>query len=121
MYPELTALVGSRMPDYRGIFLRGHGSQTSTHYGTVAHTSADLGELQGDTIRNMYGDFGKIDDTMVPVSGPFIARSYPGWDIKSSTGSWNSKWLSFDASQVTPVADEIRPVNRSVMFLIRAK
>lgn len=47
VYPALSALVGSRMPDYRGIFLRGHGSQTSTHYGTVVHSSVSLGGLQG--------------------------------------------------------------------------
>ncbi|WP_051643861.1 phage tail protein [Bilophila wadsworthia] len=58
VYPELTSLVGSRVPDYRGIFLRGHGSQVSTHYGTVTHTSAGLGELQGDAIRNISGTFG---------------------------------------------------------------
>jgi len=29
VYPELAALVGSRVPDYRGIFLRGQGSQTA--------------------------------------------------------------------------------------------
>ena len=53
MYPELVALIGTTVPDYRGIFLRGHGSQVSTHYGTVTHASASLGELQGDAIRNM--------------------------------------------------------------------
>ena len=53
VYPELAGLVGSREPDYRGIFLRGHGSQTSTHYGTVTHTSAGLGQLQGDAIREI--------------------------------------------------------------------
>ena len=32
VYPELVALIGTTVPDYRGIFLRGHGSQMSTHY-----------------------------------------------------------------------------------------
>ena len=57
MYPELTALVGSQVPDYRGLFLRGQGSQTSTHYGTVTHSSATLGQLQGDGIRPIWGTF----------------------------------------------------------------
>lgn len=47
VYPELVALIGTTVPDYRGIFLRGHGSQTSTHYGTVVHSSVSLGGLQG--------------------------------------------------------------------------
>ena len=49
--------MGSRVPDYRGIFLRGQGSQTSTHYGTVTHSSAALGQLQGDGIRTIWGTF----------------------------------------------------------------
>ena len=57
VYPALSALVGSRMPDYRGIFLRGHGSQTSTHYGTVVHSSVSLGGLQGDGIREISASF----------------------------------------------------------------
>ena len=57
MYPELVGVVGSRVPDYRGIFLRGQGSQTSTHYGTVTHSSAALGQLQGDGIRTIWGTF----------------------------------------------------------------
>ena len=53
VYPELVALVGSCVPDYRGIFLRGYGSQVSSHYGTVTHASAGLGVLQGDAIREI--------------------------------------------------------------------
>ena len=55
VYPELVALVGATVPDYRGIFLRGLGSQTSTHYGNVTHSSAALGQLQGDGIREIWG------------------------------------------------------------------
>lgn len=57
MYPELVTLVGSRVPDYRGIFLRGLGAQTSTHYGNVTHNSAALDQLQGDGIRTIWGTF----------------------------------------------------------------
>ena len=55
VYPELVSVVGSTVPDYRGIFLRGHGSQTSTHYGAVVHSSAGLGQLQGGGIREISG------------------------------------------------------------------
>ena len=62
VYPELAGLVGSRVPDYRGIFLYGHGSQTSTHYGTVTHSNTGLGQLQGDAIRPIRGGAGLFDD-----------------------------------------------------------
>ena len=57
VYPELFALVGGHTPDLRGLFLRGHGSHTSTHYGTVTHKSAELGQVQGDAIREIWGAF----------------------------------------------------------------
>ena len=119
VYPELAALVGSRVPDYRGLFLRGLGSQTSTHYGTVTHASASLGELQGDAIRNMQGRVGanparKGSDP----TGPFYANS-EGWNNHTDTGSSGTIW--FDASRATPTAAEIRPVNRAVRYLIRAR
>ncbi len=53
-YPKLYALMHNT-PDYRGVFLRGLGSVISNHYGTVTHTSSNLGELQGDAIRNITG------------------------------------------------------------------
>ena len=72
MYPELVAVVGSRVPDYGGIFLRGHGSQTSTHYGTVAHSSAALGQLQGDATRNFTGTI----ESVLNRGGTIAAQGY---------------------------------------------
>ena len=92
VYPELVGVVGSQVPDYRGIFLRGHGSQRSTHYGSVTHASTGLGELQG---RSQW-----MNDA--------------GW--AQSSGAMN-----FYASRSTPVVGEVRPVNRAVRYLIRAR
>jgi len=106
VYPELVALVGARVPDYRGIFLRGHGSQTSTHYGTVAHTSAGLGQLQGDAIRNMKGRVvANPARRGSSPTGPFY-DSGEGWNNHTDTGSSGTIW--FDASRATPTAQEIR-------------
>ena len=54
MYPKPVRVVDSTVPDYRGIFLLGLGSQTSTHYGSVTHSSAGLSQLQGDGIREIW-------------------------------------------------------------------
>ncbi len=119
VYPELVALVGSRVPDYRGIFLRGHGSQTSTHYGTVTHSSAGLGVLQGDAIRNMKGRVvANPARRGSSPTGPFY-DSGEGWNNHTDTGSSGTIW--FDASRATPTAQEIRPVNRAVRYLVRAR
>lgn len=56
VYPELVGVVGWNVPNYQGVFLRGYGGQTSYHYGAVGHWSAGLGELQGDGIREIWGE-----------------------------------------------------------------
>ncbi|GAB7493791.1 hypothetical protein Bwad001_25150 [Bilophila wadsworthia] len=108
------------MPDYRGIFLRGHGSQVSSHYGTVTHASAGLGELQGDAIRNIAGNFG---GHAIGWRGGFGTGPFNSWDSgdRGSAGNGTGASWGVDASRVVPVANENRPVNRSVIYFIRAK
>ena len=123
VYPELVALIGTTVPDYRGIFLRGLGSQTSAHYGNVTHSSAALGQLQGDGIREIWGSVSGTSNRGVfgsAYSGAFsVSGSAHG---PSRDGDWSQgNTLTFQASQTTPVVGEIRPVNRSTRYLIRAK
>lgn len=74
VYPELVALVGGHVPDYRGIFLRGQGSHTSTHYGIVTHSSAAFGQLQGGGIREILGSVSGTSESSLAVrrGGGFI-------------------------------------------------
>ena len=115
-YPQLSAIVGSNVPDYRGVFLRGYGSQTSTHYGTVTHSSAALGELQGDAIRNITGSVG---GNMRPTSGSGVFYLISNGPQGNRT-SYDGAIFGFDTSRVVPTANEIRPVNRSVNWIIKA-
>ena len=122
-YPDLVKVLGSdTVPDYRGVFLRGVGSVTSTHYGTVRHQSSGLGELQGDAIRNIYGMVSGMDVYNDTWSGAFYN---PGTrDGKGIPGSYQPcKFcddFSFDASRVVPTANEDRPINRAVRYFIKA-
>nr|WP_306532105.1 phage tail protein [Bilophila wadsworthia] len=118
VYPELVGVVGSTVPDYRGLFLRGQGSQSSYHYGTVTHSSAGLGQLQGDAIREIWGDIltGAVEEDAA-FSGAFRSAEI-GRGGDEGGGDYG---IYFRASWVTPVAQEVRPVNRSVRYLIRAK
>lgn len=123
-YPNLVAAIGSTtIPDYRGLFLRGQGSQTVD--GTV-HTSPAVGTKQGDAIRNIYGSF-IVDDAIglggydynSPPSGAFKAVKNANYDARSN--GWQEGWLvNFNASYVVPTAEENRPVNATVRFLIKA-
>ena len=122
VYPELVGVVGSRVPDYRGIFLRGQGSQTSTHYGTVTHSSAALGQLQGDGIRTIWGTFVGGDWSGHNNQGGSSGAFWPSGNAGVQEGNrYDQIRYSFDVSRVTPVVGEVRPVNRAVRYLIRAR
>ena len=123
VYPELVALIGWNVPNYQGVFLQGYGGQTSYHYGAVGHWSAGLGELQGDGIREISASFSTGGQHGIGgASGSFGVTGGQGYDWKYG-GTGNSYWggIDFYASRVTPVVGEIRPVNRAVRYLIRAR
>ena len=108
-YPELSALVGPHVPDLRGLFLRGEGGN-----------SAALGVLQGDAIRNISGSFSTayLYD-YDSGSGAFYNK---GGALRANTGyPWGGQAYGFDASRVVPTAQENRPVNVAVRYLVRAR
>lgn len=123
VYPELVSLIGATVPNYQGVFLRGYGGQTSYHYGAVGHWSAGLGELQGDGIREISASFWTGGQHGIGgASGSFGVTGGQDYDWKYG-GSGNHYWggIDFYASRVTPVVGEVRPVNRAVRYLIRAR
>lgn len=112
-YPKLYQLMHN-VPDYRGVFLRGLGGNSS-----------DLGILQNDAIRNITGSFmvagnGNDHGLGQPQSGAF----YQTW--RASGSEWGNNGTPyymtyFDASRVVPAAEENRPVNKSVRYFMKAK
>lgn len=95
-------------PNYSGMFLRGTGGN-----------AAALGVEQGDAIRDITGSFGyafagggtggvfgftggtRVGNIMFDVAGQF-------WQV------------NFYSSRVVPTANENRPINKAVRYLIRA-
>ena len=116
-YPKFVAVLGrATVPDYRGVFLRGYGSRTSSHYGTVTHQSGALGELQGDAIRNITGS---MATSMSYADGKLFQMSYVIRTFdRDGGGPVNA--TSFDASRVIPTANENRPINMAVRYFIKA-
>ena len=108
-YPKLYALMHN-VPDYRGVFLRGLGGN-----------SANLGELQGDAIRNIIGNFGYFNDAYGRTyNGAFVLVNSGGPGHAQSGAGY--KWtINFDASRVVPTANENRPVNKAIRYFIKAK
>ena len=107
IYPELHALVGGSVPNYQGMFLRGLGGN-----------AAPLGQYQGDAIRNITGMSGMSHSTITPSGSFYSGRRQDGYIL---TGSWNWHVVYMDASRVVPTADENRPVNKAVRYMIRAR
>lgn len=117
-YPRLRALM-AHTPDYRGVFLRGLGSVSSSHYGSVVHSSSGLGNLQGDSIRNITGWFGISSRSQ---AGGVFRHYNDNHDIEGiSTGNSSTNGTNFDAARVIPVSNEIRPINKAVRYFIKAK
>ena len=127
-YPELFALLGGRVPDLRGLFLRGYGSQSHAQNNgstvgvtSTTHASGALGQVQGDAIRNIsgfiedlhLGDFGTS-------SGAFFWQQHGNYG--TSLGGKNRYGnQTLDTSRVVPTSTEIRPINVAVRYLVRAR
>lgn len=109
-YPELFALMGGKVPDLRGLFLRGVGG-----------SSAALGVIQGDAIRNVTGTFdSRVAGMWREGTGPFRVGESGGHKVSVDGGGYPYS-VSFDLSRSVPTAEENRPVNQAVRYLIRAR
>ena len=126
VYPELFAVIGGKVPDYRGLFLRGYGQQTHTQNNgsavgvtSTTHKSGELGKVQGDAIRNIWGKF-STETPSREMSDLFTQYDGPG-DGNGDDGHSGDPRIIFDASRVVPTATENRPVNVAVRYFIRAR
>lgn len=126
LYPELAALM-SNVPNYQGMFLRGAGTQAINHgsYGWAYHGTT-LGRVQGDGIRNITGSNNS------PVFFPFANghsqgafteyHNGTGWVIRYALGDTGiNSGIQFNASLTVPTANENRPVNVGVKYIIKAE
>lgn len=110
-YPELFALVGATVPDLRGLFLRGQGGN-----------AAALGNVQQDAGKEFSGSFLLTSGGPATTSGGFTQR-YVGGRGDDTNGKYGFTEISFSGAGAwgaEHVADEFRPINRAVRYLIRA-
>ncbi|MCL6381502.1 MULTISPECIES: shufflon system plasmid conjugative transfer pilus tip adhesin PilV [Pectobacterium] len=112
--PVLASLYPSgKVPDFRGYFPRGWDNGR----GIDPDSNRAMLSYQGDAIRNITGEFNP-GGSSVWGSGVFSAY---GWPKPSNSGAaGDSAIVKFDASNVVPTAEENRPKNVAVMFIIKA-
>ena len=124
-YPELFAVVGSQVPDLRGLFLRGYGPQAHTQNNgstvgitTTTHSSGALGQVQGDSTRNVTGRIGPSIDA---GSSGIVYRNGQSGHMVPFAAHYAMAFHHIDISRTVPTANENRPVNTAVRFLVRAR
>ena len=130
VYPELFAVVGGQVPDLRGLFLRGYGSQfyaqnNGSMVGVTAtlHSSGQLGQVQGDATRQILGQVTNVGAVSGhSSSGAMYSKTQFGY-ANDYNGSKDDPGiiLQIDSERITPTAAENRPVNTAVRFLVRAR
>lgn len=127
------------VPNYSGMFLRGYGSQSHTKNNgsqvgntTTHHVSGQIGVIQGDAARNITGFFRYADSyryhtfwlDQVFYDSFQNASELPyrtGLENRPNTNDARIQKIHFDASRMIPVANENRPVNIAVRYLIRCR
>ena len=119
-------MPAGRVPDLRGMFLRGHGSQSHVQNNgstvgvtSTLHQSGPLGVMQGDAARGISGTVPTDGGLAGNATGPFTATTAGNFRAHGSY-NWGANWVGFDTSRVTPTAPENRPANMAVRYLIRA-
>jgi hypothetical protein len=130
-YPDLFAAIGSlygtasggkfKVPDFRGMFLRGAGEQTLNYgsYGDIIHISSPIGIAQGTAIKNLTGELNGLDfHGSMSASGIFGFDGAQNSRLVGAGSSWTSNY-KLNASRVVPTSTENRPANYAVNYYIK--
>lgn len=94
---------------------------------SVGGNALALGQLQQDAIRNITGKFAGLDNESQinedATSGAFYhnKETYRSNATDQNASNGLHRYFYFDASRVTNTANENRPLNSSVIVLIKAK
>ena len=122
--------MGANTPNYQGLFLRGFGSQTHAQSNgstigvtSTLHQSGSLGQVQGDTTRNIIGSFWPVGIAggahLEPQGALYGLVGAAGSGVGGGDIAYNTS-TGFDSSRVVPTASENRPANTAVRYLVRA-
>lgn len=108
-------LISFRLPDLRGQFVRGWSN------GGVVDSGRTIGSLQLDALQNITGTFDIRSSNGNPnvTTGAFKLSSLAGAVAAGATNPFGGKFIDFDASLVARTANETRPTNVAMMYIIK--
>jgi len=140
-YPVLFTVIGTawgttpsdfRLPDLRGVFLRGVDNSpytgisgrdpdvnTRTRFNSGGILSNQVGSYQGDAIMNITGTLYVDNNDAVSPEGVFYNT---GQGLKSNSptnGGTSYTRTGFDASRVVTTGGDVRPMNVYVNYIIK--
>ncbi len=125
----------NRLPDLRGVFLRGTNYTAADAYadpdvvardrrGTDDNVGNEVGSFQSFAMQNVTGDVGHFN-TYAAFKGTSTGPFQNTWSHVNEgigAGSDDSYHLiNFDLSRAAKTSTETRPINASVNFIIRVK
>jgi hypothetical protein len=112
-----------QLPNLQGQFIRGLTTNLSTASRDPLSGSRLLGNVQGDAIRDMVGEFkvagagGGLDG----IAGVFNVKNSPNSYLSApqTVATSNVGYAQFQASNVVPTDVENRPVNIALLYCIK--
>jgi hypothetical protein len=130
-YPDLVAKVGTKLPNCRGLFLRGAGSQSIANVspltGSTLYDGGAIGKYIADAIRNIVGELDIVGNNSAGFfsdgfSGALNYRATTGttkvFENSVNTGSNTFRGVKLNAASSIPTAAENRPASVSVYVCI---
>jgi hypothetical protein len=115
------------LPDLRGVFVRGAGSQVITDLRSVSRTySATFAKIKSDSVQTIKGkiSLGNGDGSFgFPLTKPTDAGAFETWSssgVPPAKGSGTvTRGLGFDSSNIVSSGTETAPANIALLYCIK--
>lgn len=118
-YPELRAIIGSTIPDMRGVVARG----LDMGRGLDSASTRFLGSYQDDATQKFTAEFMSFDRSKGWRDNNGIAKTVSRWSANVKSGnsdSWGT-FVNIDNSRQNKTAEETRMKNVALFYLIKVR